>query len=674
MTREADAMDPEAAPGAADEGRETGPVPVPGGVEEGLEPGPGSTEDPAGEGGPLITGGESEEDAVSVLTGLGVDLSAVAADRVPIADGDLWETELTRVKEILKRRQGHAAVLIGPDGVGKQALAVVLARHIAEGRVPPRLLGRRVIELPFYRVLSSVRQPGDFEKIVFAALREAAAREDVILFLSQITSFMGIVGEQRAFFNAAHAIELGCRQPGLYLLGSGTPQLYREAIRTLPWCGRLLVRVEVPEPSRNATLGILHERAGDLAEFHGISIGEEAIEASVDLSGSHIRERVLPGKALELLDRAASKLATAANGSPDAPPLGAEHVAEALSDWIGIPTSKLTSAGGRELLSLEENLAKRVKGQDHCIRKLADTIRVTMLGLDARPTRPNGVFLFVGPPGVGKTELVHGLAHEVYGSDELLFEFNMARYSDEDGLARLIGLKLGDADFPGDLSSTVLRHPHSVVVFEHIERAHRDVAVMMMQIFREGYIVDGHGSKVFFSNATVVMTSNSENIVPDAGENGAVGFGQVDHGKRERHVQEAREAIEEFFPAEFMDGIDEVLLFDQLGDEALRQIVQIHLDDVRARLALREIALNVTEGAVTVLVEKGHSREYGARNLGRTVEGLVLKPLARFLIANPSASEVTVRTVEGDVEVIEGRGSSATFPAYTDDEPPGEKK
>ena len=206
MTREADARNPEAAPGAADEGRETGPVPVPGGVEKGLEPGRGPTEDLAGVGGPPTIGGESEEDAVSVLTGLGVDLSAGAAGRVPIADGDLWETELTRVKEILQRRQGHAAVLIGPDGVGKQALAVVLARHIAEGRVPPRLLGRRVIELPFYRVLSNVRQPGDFEKIIFAALREAAARDDVILFLSQITSFMWIVGDQRAFFNAAYAI------------------------------------------------------------------------------------------------------------------------------------------------------------------------------------------------------------------------------------------------------------------------------------------------------------------------------------------------------------------------------------------------------------------------------------------------------------------------------------
>jgi ATP-dependent Clp protease ATP-binding subunit ClpC len=598
-------------------------------------------------------------DAPSVLAQLGLDLSELIASQPTLADPRLWERELTCVKEVLQRRVGHAAVLIGPDGVGKRALVASLARDITEGHVPPRLLGRHVIELPFHRVLASVHEDGDFERIVFLALREAGMRDDVILFLSQITSFMGLLSRQRGFFNAAYAIEMGCHQPGLYLLGSATAELYGDALHNLPWCERLLTPVEVVEPTRDETLDILRDRAEDLGGYHGISIEDAAIEAAVDLSNLHVRERVLPGKALELLDRAASKLATGIATGAASGPLGVEQVIEALSDWIDVPPSKLSTTGRSELLNLEERLSSRIKGQDHCIRKIADTIRVGMLGLDARPVRPNGVFLFVGPSGVGKSELTIALAEELYGSETYLFEFNMARYSDDDGLARLIGLSLGDVDYPGDLSSAVLRHPHSVVVFEHIERSHKDVAVMLMQIFRNGYVMSGHGEKVFFSNSIVILTSNAENILPQMKEEGAVGFGQIDRDEGERFLQEAKDAIEEFFPAEFMDGIDEVLLFDPLSEGAMKDIVQIHLGDIRTRLADRSIALHVTDGAIAVLAEKGHSREYGARNLGRTVEAMVLKPLARFLISNGNVREVTVRVVEGDIEIAEGRGPNA---------------
>jgi len=591
---------------------------------------------------------------MSVLGQLGIDLTEIAAGLTITLDGELWSTELRRIKEILERRERHSGVLVGPDGVGKRALVLTLAREISQGRVPRRLVGRRVIELPFHRVLASVREAGDFEKIVFSALREATAREDVILFLNGITSFMGVtaVGARAGVFNASHLLEMGCHQPGLYLLGSTTPELYREVLRSLPWCESLFQRVDVREPGRETTVEILRDAARGLEEFHGVQIDAGSVEAAVELSDEYIHERVLPGKALDLLDRAASKAATSVAGTETVPLVGVEQVKEALADWTGIPSEKLSGARHAELIGLEEGLRKRIRGQDACIKKLADVIRVTKLNLNAVPARPDGVFLFVGPSGVGKTELARALAEELYGIESRLLTFNMARYGAEDGLPRLVGMQAGDVDYEGELTTAVAQHPHSVIVFEHIERTHIDVAVMLTQIFHDGHVVDGRGTKLPLSNCTIIMTSNSENIVPSRDDDGTVGFGAVNHNASERYLQQAKDAIEEFFPPEFMDGIDEVLLFDPLTDDALKEIVQIHLKDIHERLARRSISLDVSDDAVMKIVERGASREYGARNLGRTVEGLLLKPLARFLVANPDARRVAARVVEGDVEVV----------------------
>jgi len=590
----------------------------------------------------------------SVLDQLGIDLTEVAGGLEITLDGKLWETELQRVKEILERRERHSGVLVGPEGVGKRALVLTLARDISQGRVPRRLVGRRVIELPFHRVLASVREAGDFEKIVFTALREAAAREDVILFLNGITSFMGVsaVGAQPGLFNASYVLEMGCHQSGLYLLGSTTPPLFREVLRSLPWCRNLFHRVDVLEPGRETAVEILRDAATGLGEYHGVRIEPDAVDAAIDLSAEYIRERVLPGKALELLDRAASKSAASAAGMEGRGTVGVDQVTDALADWTGIPADKLSGAVHSELVGLEEGLRRRIRGQDACIKKLVDVIRVDKLNLNAVPARPDGVFLFVGPSGVGKTELARALAEELYGSDSRLLTFNMTRYAGEDGLPRLVGMKLGDTEVEGDLTSAVAKHPHSVIVFEHIERSHLDVAVVLTQIFQDGHVVDGHGTRLPLSNSTVILTSNSENIVPKREDDGTVGFGAVNHNASERYLQQAKDAIEDFFPAEFMDGIDEVLLFDPLTDAALKEIVQIHLRSIHERLDDRSISLEVNEDAVEMMVKKGASREYGARNLGRTVEGLLLKPLARFLVVNPDARRVAARVVEGDVEVV----------------------
>ena len=593
---------------------------------------------------------------IDVLAELGVDISEIASGsglRI-----DLWGPQLTRVKEILEKRERHAAVLVGPRGVGKRAVVVALARDIEAGRVPRHLRGRRVIELPFHRVLASARQPGDFERVTFLALREAAGREDVILYLNHLPNFMGVGAGPKGLFNASYAIEMACHQPRLLLLSSATPELYRAASRSSPWLAASLARVDIPEPSREASLELLSELVGPLSEYHGVRFEDQAIEDAVDLSAYYLKERVLPGKAIELLDEAASKAATEAGEDGGVATRG--HVVAALSGWIGIPEEKLAGPRDEKLVGLEEMLGREVRGQGRCIRKLADVIRVTKLGLDARPARPDGVLLFVGPSGVGKSELARVLADVLFGGTTRLFELNMARYSDDDGLAKFVGLRLGDVEHVGDLTGPVSRFPHCVVVLEQIERSHRDVAVALMQIFRDGSIVDGRGETVHFSNATIIMTSNSENLVPNNNDEEAVGFGPAWGGVEERRFREVRQAIEQFFPPEFMDGIDEVLVFPPLSEAALREIVQLHLEKIRARLAARGCLFDITDAAVGRIAEKGHSREYGARNLGRTVEGLVLKPLARFLLEHPDARHVLVAEVEGDIEVQEpGAGAPA---------------
>ena len=428
----------------------------------------------AGKATPPVAGDAADAPSPSVLRQLGIDLTEVASATEIALDGELWETELRRIKEILGRRERHSGVLVGPDGVGKRALVLTLARQISRGDVPHRLAGRRIIELPFHRVLASVREAGDFEKIVFAALREAAAGQDVILFLNGIASFMGVstAGAQPGLFNASYLLEMGCHQPGLYLIGSTTPAAYREVLRFQTWCESLLNRVDVREPSRETSVGILRDAARGLEEFHGAEIAAEAVDAAVDLSDEYVRERVLPGKALELLDRAASKATTAAAGAGGTPTVGVEQVTEALADWTGIPAGKLTGSMHSELVTLEEGLRRRIRGQDACIKKLADVIRVTKLNLNAVPARPDGVFLFVGPPGVGKSELARALAEELYGSESRFLEFNMTRFAGEDGLARLVGVKLGDVGTRGRPDGGDRQAP----AFRDRVRAHRTLA------------------------------------------------------------------------------------------------------------------------------------------------------------------------------------------------------
>ena len=629
------------------------------------------------------------------------------------ADGQLdpvigREEELTRVIQILSRRTKNNPALIGEPGVGKTAIVEGLALAIADGTAPSHLLGRRVCALDLCAMVAGTKYRGEFEEKLKHVLEEIRRAGNIILFIDELHTIVG-AGSAEGAIDAANILKPALSRGELQVLGATTLDEYQRYIEKDAALERRFQPVTVREPTRDQALAILQGLRGRYEGHHHLSISDEALEAAVDLSCRYLPQRFLPDKAIDLVDEAASRARLAGRSLPPelqalelrAVQTGRQlreairaqdfeqaamlrdaeedfreelnhsrrawqasqerrsvepcHIREVLSQWTGVPVTDLDDGDRRALLELEDHLRGQLLGQDAAVEQVARAIRRGRLGLkDGR--RPTGCFLLLGPSGVGKTQLCRALAAVLFGSQDALIRFDMSEYMEPHSVSRLIGSPPGYVGHEdgGQLTEAVRRSPWSVVLLDELEKAHRDIWSILLQVMEEGVLTDSRGRKTDFRNTVLVMTSNlgSQRFVRGPG----LGFSPRPEGDRTALEREVLADARKSFPPEFLNRLDAALVFHPLDHTSLVSITRQLLDQAGARLAELGVSLSAEEGAVELLARSGGDREYGARPLRRAVSSLVEDPAADLLLAGTlkkgGVLRVTVR--EGKVSVESG--------------------
>ena len=601
------------------------------------------------------------------------------------------EREVARVIQILSRRSKNNPVLIGEPGVGKTAIAEGLAQKIVSGDVPESLLGKRVVSLDLSGMVAGTKYRGDFEERIKNALDEVRRAGDVILFIDELHTIVG-AGAAEGAIDASNILKPALSRGEIQAIGATTLNEYRKYIEKDAALERRFQPVQVDEPSEAESVEILLGLRDKYEAHHKLKITDEAIQAAVTLSRRYINDRYLPDKAIDLVDEAASRVrmeelrlppdlkalereaASLASEKESAvqnqdfelaaqlrdrerakrtqieslrknwsdgklgsgKQVTAEDIAAVVSGWTGIPVTTLTQDEGERLLKMEETLHRRVVGQDEAVAAVSRAIRRGRVGLKD-PKRPIGSFLFLGPTGVGKTELCRALAEAMFGDENAMIRVDMSEYMEKHTVSKLIGSPPGYVGFEegGQLTEKVRRHPYCVVLFDEIEKAHEDVFNIMLQIMDDGRLTDSQGRRVDFRNTVIVMTSNvgARNITQRAK---TLGFsaGEGDSGLMdERSISQAvMEDLRRTFKPEFLNRIDETIVFHQLTREEIHAIARNMLNTVSARMAAMELKLEATDAAVDALAEAGFDPAYGARPLRRKIQSLVEDAVAEKLL------------------------------------------
>ena len=540
------------------------------------------------------------------------------------------EREISRVIQILSRRTKNNPVLVGEPGVGKTAVAEALARRVARGEVPDTLKNRRIVTLDLASMLAGTKYRGDFEDRVKCIIKEVQRAGDVIVFIDELHTIVG-AGSAEGAIDAANILKPALGRGEIQVIGATPPEEYRKHIEKDAALERRFQPVNVPEPDGECCERMLLALRGSLEAHHGLRITDEAVSAAIRLSTRYICDRYLPDKAIDLLDEAASRVRV--EGSPSRTQVEASDVAEVVSAWTGVPASAITEPESERLLRLEEALHRRVVGQDEAVSAVARAIRRGRVGL-ADPRRPLGSFLFLGPTGVGKTELCRALAEAVYGDEEALIRLDMSEYMEKHAVSKLIGSPPGYVGYGegGQLTERVRRRPWSVVLFDEIEKAHEDVYNLLLQIMEDGRLTDSEGRRADFRSTIVVMTSNvgakaiTENR-PALGFSGAARDG--DGAVREAVMAELRQT----FRPEFLNRVDDAIVFRRLTPADVRRIARGLTDAVRERMRALGVQLEVTDAALDLLAERGFDPTYGARPLRRCICTQLEDPAAEALLS-----------------------------------------
>ena len=539
------------------------------------------------------------------------------------------EEELERMVEILCRRQKNNPCLLGEPGVGKSALAEALAQRIASGQITPALRGKRVLALDMASMVAGTKYRGDFEERFKNLLEELYRDRSTILFIDEIHIITG-AGAAEGAIDAASILKPMLARGEIQLIGATTPEEYRKTIQKDSALERRFGKVMVEEPTPADAEAILNGLMPRYERYHGVSIPPQAIHAAVELSVRYLPGRYLPDKAIDLLDEAAAACRIAEKGN-EKKALTSADIAHVVSKASGVPAERVGEAERERLAQLEERLSAEVIGQPRAVAAVASAIRRSRTGL--RETgRPIGAMLFLGPTGVGKTQLARTLAKCWFGSEKALLRFDMSEYMERHTVARLIGAPPGYVghDEGGQLTEAVRRRPYSVVLFDEIEKAHGDIQNLLLQILEDGSLTDAQGRRADFSNTIILLTSNLGARCL-AGQTAPLGFGAV-AAENKRRGQQAIQEAKEFFRPELMGRLDEVVLFDPLGPAQLTGIADRLLCELEERAARQGYTLRHTPAAAKALAGE-KVPPYGARELRRTVSRAVEQALADRIAA-----------------------------------------
>ena len=639
--------------------------------------------------GPAQTPPPSQEKGLLEEFGINVTEIARRGDIDPVIGRD---DEIIRVIEILNRRTKNNPVLIGEPGVGKTAVVEGLAQKIVDGDVPHKLQGKQVIRLDVVSLVQGTGIRGQFEERMQKLMEEIRKREDIILFIDEIHEIVGAGSAGDGNMDAGNILKPALARGELQLVGATTLNEYR-IIEKDAALERRMQPVKVDEPTVEETITILKGIQKKYEDYHHVQYTDAAIEAAATLSNRYIQDRFLPDKAIDLLDEAGSKMNLTLNfvdpkvidqrlieaenlksqatreedfekaayfrdqiakykemqkkkvTDQDTPIISEKTIEHIIEQKTSIPVGDLKEKEQSQLIHLAEDLKSHVIGQDDAVDKIAKAIRRNRVGLGT-PNRPIGSFLFVGPTGVGKTELSKQLAIELFGSADSMIRFDMSEYMEKHSVAKLVGAPPGYVgyDEAGQLTEKVRRNPYSLILLDEVEKAHPDVMHMFLQVLDDGRLTDGQGRTVSFKDAIIIMTSNAGTGKAEA----SVGFGAAREGRTNSVLGE----LGNFFSPEFMNRFDGIIEFKALSKDNLLQIVELMLADVNKRLSSNNIHLDVTEKVKEKLVDLGYDPKMGARPLRRTIQDHIEDAITDYYLENPSEKDLkAVMTSKGNIQI-----------------------
>lgn len=603
------------------------------------------------------------------------------------------QKEIERVVQILSRRKKNNPVLIGEPGVGKTAIVEGLARNIVSGEVPELLLNRRVVTLDLPSLVAGTKYRGEFEERLRNVINEIRKANNIILFIDELHTLIGAGGAEGAI-DAANMLKPALARGELQCIGATTLNEFRKHIERDAALERRFQPILVEEPLVSETVQILHGLKDNYETHHKVRYSDDAIEAAANLAHRYIKDRFLPDKAVDLLDEAGAKARLASSTRPasfvelekeietlnrekddlvriqnyekaadvrdkvklrkeelkqlteswrqsidkDTPLIGYEDISKVVSSITGIPLARLTESESKRLLRMEEDLHKRVIGQEDAIAAVSRAVRRSRTGLKS-PKRPTGSFIFLGPTGVGKTELARALAELLFGNEDALLRFDMSEFMEKHSVSRLIGAPPGYVGYDegGALTEKVRRRPYSVLLLDEIEKAHQDVFNILLQVMEDGQLTDNLGHTVDFRNTVIILTSNvgAREITKDV----SLGFSSTSDSEQDfsEMKEKALAELRREFSPEFLNRVDEVVVFHALTWTHIATILDLMLAELSSRLSEKGILLELKEGAREEIIRQGYNRKYGARPLRRTIQREIEDPLAQRFLAGEFA-------------------------------------